>query len=194
MRRCNDRVSPATTGAPGEETMHCVGTTACGAVLLAAMGFGLWTYAAAAEGAGGAPPASCAEDGSADAPPTYSVRFDPKDNDSEGSAFARARARATRYCAQQACTIDGHSAARVPSVYGVGSVVRGRLIVGFSCVPAAAGGERPAPASYQLGQPSDIDAALAKAREHCGPGHAKAELTDLLMADGKLVAVFSCGL
>jgi hypothetical protein len=171
--------------------MRNVGATACGAVLLATIGLTLSATGAGA--ADGAPPA-CSEDRNAASPPTYSVRFDPKDNDADGSAFSRARARALRYCAQQACTVDGRSENRVPSVYGVGSVVRGRLIVGFNCVPPIGGGDRPAPASYPLEQPSEIDAALAKAREHCAPAHAKAELTDLLMQDGKLIAVFSCGL
>jgi hypothetical protein len=174
--------------------MRNVGATAYGAVLLATVGLSLWsTGAGAAETTGAAAPA-CSEDRNADSPPTYSVRFDPKDNDADGSAFSRARARAMRYCAQQACTVDGRSENRVPSVYGVGSVVRGRLIVGFNCVPPTGADDRPAPASYPLAQPSEIDAALAKAREHCAPAHAKAELTDLLMQDGKLVAVFSCGL
>jgi hypothetical protein len=173
--------------------MQVVGVAARGAVLLGIMVLGGGVPAARADEAAGKAPA-CAEDRTADSPPTYSVRFDPKDNDADGSAFSRARTRALRYCAQQACTVDGRSEPRVPSVYGVGSVVRGRLIVGFSCVPAPHPGDRPAPASYQLARPSEIDAALAQAREHCGPAHAKAELADLLMQDGKLVAVFSCGL
>jgi hypothetical protein len=174
--------------------MRNIGATACGAVLLAAIGLSPWASGARAAEASGSTAAACSEDSNTNSPPTYSVRFDPKDNDGDGSAFARARARATHYCAQQACTIDGRSENRVPSVYGIGSVVRGRLIVGFNCVPPAGGGERPAPASYPLAQPSEIDAALAKAREHCAPAHAKAELTDLLVQEGKLVAVFSCGL
>ena len=171
--------------------MTSAGTAARGAVLLAAVAFCLSTQAAVADDGAAA---ACAEDTAADAPPTYSVRFDPKDNDADGSAFARARARAVRYCAQQACTIDGRSEPRVPSVYGIGSVVRGRLIVGFHCLPAANADDGPAPASYTLDRPSDIDAALTKAREHCASARAKAELTDLLDKDGKLVAVFSCGL
>src|SRR4051794_11186914 len=133
--------------------MTSSGAAARGAVLLAAAAFCLSTQAAVADD--GATTA-CAEDQTADAPPTYSVRFDPKDSDADGSAFARARARATRYCAQQACTVDGHSEPRVPTVYGIGSVVRGRLIAGFYCVPAASGADRPAPASYTLDRPSDI--------------------------------------
>jgi hypothetical protein len=99
-----------------------------------------------------------------------------------------------RFCAQKACTRNGRSETRGAVVYGLGSVARGRLIVGFNCVPPAAAPEAAsAPIRYPLDQPSDIDDAAAKARERCAAARAKAELVDLLPQDDKLVAVFACG-
>jgi hypothetical protein len=136
----------------------------------------------------------CQEDAAAGAPPTYTQRFDPRDGENGASAFARARERAMRFCAQKACTRAGRSETRKASVYGLGSVVRGRLIVGFNCLPPSAAPDRaPGPVRYPLDQPSDIDEAAAKAREHCAAARAKAELVDLLPQDNKLVAVFECG-
>ena len=43
-----------------------------------------------------------------------------------------------------------------------------------------------------FGDPSEIDAMLAKANAHCAPTHAKAELVNLERKGGALVAVFSC--
>jgi hypothetical protein len=143
----------------------------------------------AAEGA-----ALCQEDAAEGAPPTYTQRFDPRDGEGGESAFTRARERAMRFCAQKICTVGGSSATRKASVYGVGTVVRGRLIVGFNCLPpAAASGPVPEAARYPLDKPSDIDDAAAKAREHCAAGHAKAELVDLVPEGDRLVAVFGCG-
>ena len=151
---------------------------------------GTVTATAAAAGA-----RTCEEDRSTGEPPTYTVRFDPKDSGPDGSAFARAKSRALRYCEQRPCTVDGHTEPRKPSVYGIGSILRGRLIVGFNCVLGdGSAATPPADVSYPLDRPSDIDWAAAKAREHCAPARAKPELADLLMKDGKLVAVFSCGL
>jgi hypothetical protein len=135
----------------------------------------------------------CQED-NAGAPPTYTQRFDPRDGEDGASAFAQARDRAMRFCAQKACTRNGRSETRRASVYGLGAVVRGRLIVGFNCLPPSAPpAGAPGPVRYPLDQPSDIDGAAAKARERCAAAHAKAELVDLLSQDDKLLAVFACG-
>jgi hypothetical protein len=151
-------------------------------------------FALAADGnpASGGAPVQCEEDRAAGVAPTYSVRFNPKDNGVNGSAFAEAKARAAQYCVEKSCTVAGQSAARKPKVYGLGSVVRDRLIVGFSCVPdVPSSAAVPPDISFRLARPSEIDDALAKARAHCTD--ANAELADLFSRDGALIAVFRCG-
>jgi hypothetical protein len=136
----------------------------------------------------------CQEDRAGGAAPTYTMRFDPKDGAPASSAFLRARDRAGRYCAQQACTLGGEAAARLPHVYGVGGLRRGRLIVGFRCVGVAALADARARPTmrYVLEQPSAIDDAVAQARAECA-GIAAPELVDLFESEGKLVALFACG-
>jgi hypothetical protein len=139
--------------------------------------------------------AQCNEDGATGETPTISSRFDLAAASEGGASFVDARARASRYCAGLACTIEGRSVARVASIYAVG-VLHRRYIAGFRCVPpnnaSLAQQSAPAAVSYTLGEPGEIDAALAKANAHCAAVHAKAELSDLRKKDGALVAVFAC--
>jgi hypothetical protein len=139
-------------------------------------------------------PARCEEDRARSEPPTISSRFDLKEADEGGASFSEARARALSYCAGLACTVEGRSVARTASIYGVALLHR-RYIAGFRCVPmegGAAGSPVSAPVAYKLNDPSELDAALAKANAHCGMTHTKAELSDLQQKDGSLIATFAC--
>jgi hypothetical protein len=136
----------------------------------------------------------CDEDRPTGDPPTISSRFDLKDA-GEGIAFTAARARAIDFCAQQACTIDGKSRTRHPSIYALGMLHR-RYVAGFRCLadngaPSPSRGD--APISYPLRDPSGIDAARVDANAHCAAAESRAELADLRKGDDGFIAVFACG-
>jgi hypothetical protein len=153
--------------------------------------------ARAAEVASSPPRSRCAEDSATGEPPTISSRFDLPSSGESNATFREARARAARYCATLACTIEGRAVARNASIYALGLLHR-RYIAGFRCIPAGeeSAGQQPPPAplTYTLGEPSEIDAALARANEQCAGRHAKAELSDLQRQGEGLVATFACAL
>jgi hypothetical protein len=101
--------------------------------------------------------------------------------------------RALRYCATQTCTAGGQTLMRKPSVYALGILHR-RYIVGFRCLPAnpARHNGGATTLDYRLGDPSEIDAAKAKASETCAATQARAELADLRRAGEAVVATFTC--
>ena len=117
-----------------------------------------------------AAPAQCDEDRTGSEPPTISSRFDLKAASEGGTSFSDARGRALSYCEGLPCTVEGRSVARTASIYAVALLHR-RYIAGFRCVPVdggSAGSLVSAPVAYKLSDPSELDAALAKANEHCG--------------------------
>jgi hypothetical protein len=140
------------------------------------------------------PAGQCEEDRSPHSTPTISSRFDPREAGTAGSTFLVARARALSYCRTQSCTIDGRSVPRTAAIDALGTI-RGKFIAGFTCLPAVdvPTGQLPANMTYRFDQPSEIDAAAAKARGTCAAAHVKAELTDLRQTDSGFVAVFACG-
>jgi hypothetical protein len=137
---------------------------------------------------------ACAEDKTETGAPTISQRFNPKEMNDDGSAFALARVRALRYCAAQPCTTADRSLPRTAHAFGVAAMKRGQLIVGFRCIPQ---GETPAANPPQvtlpLAQPADLDATLAQARAQCAPATSWPELLDLQQKDSGFLAVFRCG-
>jgi hypothetical protein len=168
-----------------------------GAVLAAGLAIVGWP--GAAQDVGGPVPGSvpeCAEDVAAGEVPTISSRFDLKEPGEGGTSFDQARTRALNFCTRQACTMNGNSVMRTASVYAVG-LMRRRFIAGFVCRPEARPGDAGTSANdvaYTIGEPSEIDAALAKANQYCAGAHRKAELSDLRKQDGAIVATFACAM
>ena len=137
----------------------------------------------------------CDQDRGTGEPPTISSRFDLKDSEPAGTSFAQARDRAVRWCEQQSCTVEGRGVGRTASIYALG-VLNRRYIAGFRCIaaaspPVARTASEP-DLTFTFGDPSEIDAVLAKANMRCAPTHAKAELVNLERKGGASVAVFNC--
>jgi hypothetical protein len=137
----------------------------------------------------------CDQDRGTGEPPTISSRFDLKDSEPAGTSFAQARDRAVRWCEQQSCTVEGRSVGRTASIYALG-VLNRRYIAGFRCIAAVsspvARTASDADLTFTFGDPSEIDAVLAKANMRCAPTQAKAELVNLERKGGASVAVFNC--